>query len=113
MCRIRFKDHVPIFEEKIVTKQGGKAFANCGSSHAKGRGKRILGRKRNYEPCSYCGEKATTVDHIVPRSSGILDPNNPQNFAASCFKCNQDKGDMSLLEFLYTRKFGELKTSTD
>jgi len=45
--------------------------------------------------CQYCGIKGTpfelTLDHITPRSRG--GSTEPENLCASCFVCNQRKGD--------------------
>lgn len=40
--------------------------------------------------CHYCGEIATTKDHIVPKVRGGL--NRQWNYAPSCFDCNLRKG---------------------
>lgn len=47
--------------------------------------------------CHYCGGRANTQDHIVPRCdlpSGILQPYwfRSQNVVPACKKCNGDKG---------------------
>ena len=58
-----------------------------------GRGFRgILERDKHI--CQYCGpdgHKATTIDHVLPKSRG--GGSNPGNLVAACFKCNQKKGD--------------------
>jgi hypothetical protein len=58
-----------------------------------GRGFRgILERDKHI--CQYCGPdgpKATTIDHVIPRSRG--GGSNPGNLVACCFKCNQKKAD--------------------
>ena len=41
--------------------------------------------------CAYCGNPATTVDHIIPRSKGGTD--YPDNLVAACSRCNYSKGD--------------------
>lgn len=39
--------------------------------------------------CGYCGEEATSLDHIVPRfKSGS---NNRNNLVPACRRCNQNK----------------------
>jgi len=47
--------------------------------------------------CHYCREplscKQVTADHKIPRSKG--GKNRKWNIAASCFDCNQAKGDMT------------------
>jgi 5-methylcytosine-specific restriction endonuclease McrA len=53
------------------------------------------------DPCSYCGERATSVDHIVPVvASG---PNEWTNLTSSCRSCNSTKSDRPLLYFLLVR----------
>lgn len=58
-----------------------------------GRGFRgILERDKHI--CQYCGPdgpRATTIDHVIPRSRG--GGSNPGNLVACCFRCNQKKAD--------------------
>lgn len=50
------------------------------------------------DPCSYCGQPSTTMDHIVPiASSGA---NDWGNLTAACKDCNARKHTTSLLEFM-------------
>jgi 5-methylcytosine-specific restriction endonuclease McrA len=46
--------------------------------------------------CAYCGGRAETIDHVVPRSRG--GPHTWQNCVASCAKCNHRKADKLLSE---------------
>jgi 5-methylcytosine-specific restriction endonuclease McrA len=46
--------------------------------------------------CAYCGAKADTVDHVVPRSRG--GDHSWENCVACCSTCNHRKGDKSLSE---------------
>jgi 5-methylcytosine-specific restriction endonuclease McrA len=46
--------------------------------------------KRDNERCFYCGEQATTVDHLRPVSRGGTD--DESNLAAACPNCNGIKG---------------------
>lgn len=46
--------------------------------------------------CGYCGTRATTVDHITPRSRGGR--NTWKNTVAACGPCNQRKGDRTPAE---------------
>ena len=46
--------------------------------------------------CAYCGARAETVDHVVPRSRG--GQHTWQNCVASCAKCNHRKADRLLSE---------------
>ncbi|MFV8142270.1 HNH endonuclease [Mycolicibacterium senegalense] len=49
--------------------------------------------RRDNFACGYCGDFATTVDHVVPRSrSG---PNTFANLVAACLTCNQLKADLT------------------
>lgn len=47
--------------------------------------------KRDGYQCVYCGNKATTVDHILPKSKGGRD--TWMNTAAACLECNFHKAD--------------------
>ncbi|MGH3679111.1 MAG: HNH endonuclease [Natronosporangium sp.] len=46
--------------------------------------------------CGYCTDRATTVDHILPRSRGGR--NTWKNTVAACGPCNQRKGDRTPAE---------------
>jgi 5-methylcytosine-specific restriction endonuclease McrA len=46
--------------------------------------------------CAYCGGKADTVDHVVPRSRG--GDHSWENCVAACSTCNHRKGDRLLTE---------------
>ena len=47
--------------------------------------------------CSYCGAKATEIDHIVPRAKG--GSNSTYNLTPACSSCNKKKSNLSLKEF--------------
>ena len=47
--------------------------------------------------CSYCEEKATEIDHIVPRAKGGT--NSTYNLTPACRSCNEKKSNLSLKEF--------------
>jgi 5-methylcytosine-specific restriction endonuclease McrA len=49
-----------------------------------------LMRRDNYL-CAYCGRRAETIDHVVPRSRG--GSHAWENCVASCMRCNHSKGD--------------------
>jgi 5-methylcytosine-specific restriction endonuclease McrA len=51
---------------------------------------------RDHYRCAYCGGRAETIDHVVPRSRG--GPHTWQNCVASCAKCNHRKADRLLAE---------------
>lgn len=44
---------------------------------------------RDDRKCVYCGDHATTIDHLTPRAAG--GKNTWQNLAAACLKCNHKK----------------------
>jgi 5-methylcytosine-specific restriction endonuclease McrA len=46
--------------------------------------------------CAYCGGRAETIDHVVPRSRG--GQHTWQNCVASCARCNHRKADRLLSE---------------
>lgn len=52
--------------------------------------------------CVYCGRRADTRDHVVPRSRGGA--NTADNLVAACKRCNNAKGDKLLQEW---RREGE------
>lgn len=54
----------------------------------------VLGRDNH--TCGYCGETATTIDHIVPRARG--GKNTWMNVVAACSPCNSKKSDLLLDE---------------
>lgn len=50
--------------------------------------------------CAYCGSKADTVDHVVPRSRG--GGHTWENCVACCASCNHKKADKLLSELGWT-----------
>jgi 5-methylcytosine-specific restriction endonuclease McrA len=58
-----------------------------------------LMRRDNYR-CVYCGHKAETIDHVLPRSRG--GPHTWENCVASCQDCNHRKADRLLDELGWT-----------
>jgi 5-methylcytosine-specific restriction endonuclease McrA len=52
--------------------------------------------------CVYCKtEYNLTRDHVIPLSKGGL--NRIDNIVLACFECNQAKGDMLPLNFIWSR----------
>jgi hypothetical protein len=45
---------------------------------------------RDSHICQYCGKKANTVDHVLPKSRGGL--TSWKNLVSACLSCNQSKG---------------------
>ena len=58
-----------------------------------------LMRRDNYR-CAYCGRRAETLDHVVPRSRGGA--HAWENCVASCMRCNHSKGDRLVDELGWT-----------
>lgn len=52
--------------------------------------------------CQYCDRKASTIDHVHPRSRG--GKHDWGNVLASCRKCNARKSDLTLEELGWTPK---------
>jgi hypothetical protein len=50
--------------------------------------------KRDAVTCQYCGNRADTVDHLIPVSAGGL--RQPHNLVAACERCNTIKANMHL-----------------
>jgi 5-methylcytosine-specific restriction endonuclease McrA len=60
---------------------------------------RVIVLARDGYTCVYCGQDATTVDHVVPLKSGG-DPIALENMVACCKRCNSSKGSRSQGLFL-------------
>ncbi|HET8617216.1 MAG TPA: HNH endonuclease [Actinomycetales bacterium] len=58
---------------------------------------------RDHHRCAYCGGKADTVDHVVPRSRGGR--HEWTNVVAACLRCNGRKADHLLGELGWTLAF--------
>lgn len=53
--------------------------------------------------CGYCGDKATSLDHIIPRfKSGS---SNRNNLVPACRRCNQNKASASMEEWYRQQEF--------
>ncbi len=52
--------------------------------------------RRDQFRCAYCGSKADTVDHVIPRSRGGA--HSWENCVAACSGCNHRKADRLLAE---------------
>lgn len=51
---------------------------------------------RDGHRCQYCGDRAESIDHVVPRSRGGA--HVWENVVAACHPCNSHKRDRSLVE---------------
>ena len=71
---------------------------------SKGKGARKLYKriKDKYYNCFYCGidleRNKRTVDHLIPLAKGGLDIE--ENLVVSCKRCNRNKSDLTLDEFI-------------
>lgn len=52
--------------------------------------------RRDGRTCAYCGKRADTIDHVVPRSRGGA--HTWENCVAACRACNSRKADRMLSE---------------
>jgi 5-methylcytosine-specific restriction endonuclease McrA len=59
--------------------------------------------KRDRFECAFCGGKASTIDHIIPRSRG--GKNTWKNTIAACSPCNNKKRDRTPQEASMTLRF--------
>ena len=60
-----------------------------------------LMRRDNYL-CAYCGQRAETIDHVIPRSRG--GSHSWENCVASCMRCNHRKADRLVEELGWTMR---------
>lgn len=56
--------------------------------------------RRDGHRCAYCGQGASTIDHVLPRSRGGAD--SWENLVACCLPCNNLKGDRTPQEMSWT-----------
>jgi 5-methylcytosine-specific restriction endonuclease McrA len=53
--------------------------------------------------CAYCGDKGSTIDHVVPRSRGGT--HTWENVVLACLPCNSRKGDRLVAELGWSLRF--------
>lgn len=56
--------------------------------------------RRDGRSCAYCGKRADTIDHVVPRSRGGT--HSWDNCVAACRTCNSHKADRLISELGWT-----------
>lgn len=66
---------------------------------------RLIILDRDLYICGYCGERAVSVDHIIPRSRG--GDSSPENLISACKSCNSRKNDRLLSESGMVIRFRE------
>lgn len=59
---------------------------------------RLLVLNRDAHTCVYCGDVATSVDHVIPRVAGGDD--SMDNLVSACTRCNSRKGSLNGHVFL-------------
>ncbi len=59
--------------------------------------------RRDRRACAYCGARADTIDHVLPRSRGGA--HSWENCVACCARCNTRKADRLLEEIGWTLGF--------
>ncbi len=74
VVRLRFHVRVPYHREVSISRRGVLA--------------------RDAHSCQYCGSRAETIDHVLPRSRG--GGHTWENVVAACRTCNVRKGDRLL-----------------
>lgn len=84
----------------------GATFRTDGESHSDA-WRRLL----RLDSCAYCGGPGGTVDHVVPRASGLRSVESWVNLVGACSACNSSKRDDSLLLFLLKRRASEPRRS--
>lgn len=93
------KSYLPI-DHKVIQMmfeaRGLSDKARLRTSQWKRQRKRVL--DRDGHTCVYCGDVATSVDHVIPRVNGGDD--TMDNLVASCTRCNSRKGSMNGHSFL-------------
>ena len=76
--------------QKNATRQS-KFRSNGGGDPERWGAIRVPILERDQYICAYCGRKADTVDHIVPKSKGGTEADS--NLVACCKRCNSKKSD--------------------
>ncbi|MGG3467335.1 HNH endonuclease [Neobacillus pocheonensis] len=93
--RIRF--YGVSYEAAVEMVKGGLAGVVNGSLIHQFNIKEIVLQRDRYV-CKYCGGRGNTIDHIIPRSKG--GKTSLDNCVCACMKCNNEKADLKLEEFL-------------
>jgi 5-methylcytosine-specific restriction endonuclease McrA len=77
-----------------VTSTGGSALQGRGTTERWRKLRRRVLERDGYS-CAYCGARANSVDHVVPRSAwpdGEPGVDDLANLVACCTPCNSRKG---------------------
>jgi len=87
---------LPIDHPEIIKLLASTNQRVLGTQYWKNRRLEVL--QRDGYICAYCGNDATSVDHVIPRSAG--GDHSLANLVACCIKCNGKKGNMQQHSFL-------------
>ena len=87
---------LPIDHPEVIRILASSNQRVLGTQYWKNRRLEVL--QRDGYICAYCGEEATSVDHVIPRSAG--GDHSLSNLVACCLKCNGRKGNMQQHSFL-------------
>ena len=87
---------LPIDHPEVIKILASSNQRVLGTQYWKNRRLEVL--QRDGYICTYCGEDATSVDHVIPRSAG--GDHSLANLVACCLKCNGKKGNMQQHSFL-------------
>ena len=66
--KVPYRPHVPLTRRAVFARDGGR--------------------------CVYCGNAATSLDHVIPRSRG--GQHNWENVVSACGRCNHEKADRDI-----------------
>lgn len=71
--------------------------------------------KESGNRCFYCGApisvRSMTIDHIIPKAKGGSD--HFSNKTCACGRCNNDKADLTMRQFMATRRPGSVMRFLD
>ena len=87
---------LPIDHPEVIKILASSKKRVLGTQYWKNRRLEVL--QRDGYICTYCGQDATSVDHVIPRSAG--GDHSLANLVACCLKCNGKKGNMQQHSFL-------------
>lgn len=106
---ISYKNTIKDLNLALAKAKGGKPKKSAPVPFIKTNAKRYIPPLDNQKIvkdsrfCVYCGEKATTADHMTPKSRGGHD--GYANLVPACYHCNQEKGNMTYDEYVKWLKY--------
>jgi 5-methylcytosine-specific restriction endonuclease McrA len=98
---------------RILPGTGGRLESEYTTPRAVKLRSRLLTRQNGC--CYFCklriSVRQATIDHLVPRAKG--GKNRESNLAAACFKCNNEKGSLSVAEYMLVLQSRSLSLVSD